>query len=328
MTLPSSSLLRDEATSNASLLAQQWVVWLNTIKNVSKHTLTAYCYDVSQFIEFLSNHYGKDLNAQDLQDIALQDFRSWLVTRSSSAYNPRSTRRAISGLKNFFQYLANHHNIDNKAHMLISMPKVKKLLPKNLTVQQSQGLLNTIHELASEPWVGNRNQALFMLLYGAGLRLGEALQLTYGDIIHAESGLKVLGKGKKQRLVPLLPPVMEAINHYIRLCPFSFEDKTPLFLGTRGKCLNPGIAQKEMRQYRSLYGLGERATPHSLRHSFATDLLSASGDLRAVQDLLGHASLSSTQIYTQLDQKDLLNIYRDTHPRAMARKTLKDNVEE
>lgn len=303
-------------TTQSSILVGQWLDWLKNNLGTSAHTHTAYKQDITQFITFLQNHLAAHPTLQELENLSVTDFRSWLSMRSQTGYNHRSTRRAISALKNFFRFIKSTYGVENKAYVQISSPKLNKMLPKNLSISQTQQLIDEVAQLSDCAWVGQRDKAIFMLLYGAGLRISEALTITYEQYHADKTCLRVIGKRNKERIVPLLTPVKQEIDYYLDLCPFGFSPNSPIFLGIKGKVLNPGIVQKQMRTFRTLYGLGENATPHSLRHSFATDMLSATKNLRAVQDLLGHVNLSSTQIYTQLDNKDLLEIYQDSHPRA------------
>lgn len=221
----------------------------------------------------------------------------------------------MSSLRGFFKYLDRHDLVHNPAINAVKSPRPPKSLPKPLAAEDAIEALSTAGELHDEPWLAARDVALFTLLYGCGLRLGEALALQKRDI-PAGDAMTITGKGRKQRLVPVLPIVRQAIGEYVTLCPHPLAADGPLFVGARGGLLNPGVVQRQMRRLRALMGLPDTATPHALRHSFATHLLAGGGDLRTIQELLGHASLSTTQRYTQVDEARLTRAYRDAHPRA------------
>ena len=219
-------------------------------------------------------------------------------------------------MRSFYRYLARRHGVANLAPGLVGSPKCAKLLPHALAPDQARAVAQDIGELPDSPAVQARNTALFTLLYGCGLRIAEALALSVGDAPVAGLPLRVTGKGRKQRLVPVLPAVADAVRGWLALHPGRGDTAAPLFVGVRGDRLNPGVAQRALRDFRRLAGLPEHATPHALRHSFATHLLAGGADLRSIQDLLGHASLSTTQRYTAVDQAQLMSVWRSTHPRA------------
>jgi integrase/recombinase XerC len=298
-----------------SSLTAQWEDWLFLQRRLSSHTLLAYRHDLGQFLSFITLYLSEEISPSLLASLKIQDFRAWLADRHAKNYTPRSTARALSVIRNFFKYLEKF-GYHNTAILAIRSPRLKPGLPKPLPVSDAKTLAESIANLEEEPWVGARNRALFSLMYSCGIRLGEALSLTYEDIDKANDVLTIVGKGNKQRQVPLIPLIKEAILTYITLCPYPFSQKTPLFLGVQGKKLNACMAQRAMRHYRAFAGLPETTTPHVLRHSCATHLMSASGDLRSVQELLGHASLATTQIYTNLDEEYLMNIYTQAHPRS------------
>jgi integrase/recombinase XerC len=226
-----------------------------------------------------------------------------------------SNARALSTVKSFFRYLEKDTGMENAAVFHIRSPKIKKSIPKALAEGQAEQALGEIKTMSKEEWINKRNLALLTLIYGCGLRISEALSLNYKDFPKGDS-ITILGKGNKQRAVPVLPVVKAAIEEYVAACPYPFEAKTPLFLGSRGGALDPAIFQRELRKLRTALGLPESTTPHAFRHSFATHLLSAGGDLRSIQELLGHASLSTTQRYTHVDKERLMNAYKNAHPRA------------
>lgn len=299
----------------ASLLLS-WIQWLQEVRKMSAHTVAAYESDMQQFLAFQNTHQGKMLSIDDLTALRIQDFRAWLAHRSGEGYEHRSTARALSVVRNFFKYLTKQGYPPNTALVVIRSPRLKIGLPRPLSLSQAKKLVDDIDLEAKEAWVGQRDKALFTLLYACGLRLGEALSLTIKQAPLDTDMLLVKGKGKRERLVPVLPIVSETLREYIRLCPYSLAPERMLFIGVKGEKLNPAVVQRTMRTYRRAMALAETATPHALRHSCATHLMSASGDLRGIQELLGHASLSTTQVYTDVDPTRLMTIYAGAHPRA------------
>jgi integrase/recombinase XerC len=296
-----------------------WQDWLTHEKHYSAHTLDAYSRDVISFFKFLGRHLGHAPGLEDLDRLSTRDFRGYLARQNAEGLERTSTARAMSTLKTFFKYLVREGRIENTVIQTVRIPKVPKSIPKALSIQDALTALDVVEELSDDVWVGKRDKALLTLLYGCGLRLGEALKLSRDEGLRALDGdasLVISGKGGKQRLVPVLPAVSIAIQDYLDVCPFQFEGDAPLFVGVRGKRLNPAIAQKTVRELRALLKLPDSATPHALRHSFATHLLGGGGDLRTIQELLGHASLSSTQRYTEVDGEHLSMVYDATHPRA------------
>lgn len=297
-------------------LLTEWIDWLQDARKVSPHTVEAYEGDMNQFLAFQNGHHGKNLSIEELTSLSVRDFRAWLAYRSAEDYGHRSTARALSVIRSFFRYIMKHGHPACTALAGIRSPRLKVGLPRPLTVDQARSLVEDIDDLNEDPWIGGRNKALFTLLYSSGLRLGEALRLTRKQAPLESDTLLVRGKGKRERLVPVLPIVQQTLQDYIRLCPYVLAPDGPLFVGAKGKKLDPAIAQKSMRNYRRAIGLPESATPHALRHSCATHLMSASGDLRGIQELLGHASLATTQVYTDVDTTRLMKIYQSAHPRA------------
>ncbi|MCK5276158.1 MAG: tyrosine recombinase XerC [Alphaproteobacteria bacterium] len=304
--------------SRNSVLARavdEWRRWLTHEKRASRHTIDAYSRDLGAFLTFLQNHLGGQPCLTDLEGLAAADFRAWMAHRASDGLSRSSTARAMSVLRGFFRWLERNGYAANHAIRAIRSPKRPHGIPKPLTVADTDLLLDSIDLLPGEPWETQRDVALFTLLYGCGLRISEALDLNRREAPAGDS-LTVTGKGNKQRMLPVLPVVREAVQAYLKVCPWQSGDGGPLFLGVRGKRLNPGVAQKRLRELRLLLGLPESVTPHALRHSFATHLLSGGGDLRTIQELLGHASLSTTQRYTEVDSDSLMAAYRAAHPRA------------
>lgn len=292
-----------------------WHGWLAAERRVSAHTSDAYARDLAAFLTFLVGHLGgaADLNA--LAELKPADFRSYLAHRAGDGIARSSIARSMSTLRNFFRFLDRTGRVHNPAVKSVKTPRLPKSVPKALDEVDALDAIRSAGALQDEPWLGARDQALLLLLYGCGLRLGEALSLTWATQTDADT-LRVVGKGRKERIVPVLPIVKGAIASYRALCPFKNTGDAPLFLGSRGNALSPRIIQRQMEKLRAQLGLTEHATPHALRHSFATHLLAKGGDLRTIQELLGHASLSTTQRYTAVDEGHLIRTYRDTHPRA------------
>ena len=291
-----------------------WQDWMRHNKRASEHTLVSYRHDLEHFLYFLSGHLGGQVDTAHLMALQARDFRAWMAQRHAS-YEASSTARALSTVKNFFRYLEKHGEPVGSAVFHMRGPKLKKSLPKALGEEQAAHAMEAIATQHEEPWIARRDLALLVLIYGCGLRISEALSLRHGDIPRGDV-LSVIGKGNKQRQVPVLPAVREAIDDYLAHCPYPFTAASPLFVGLRGDSLNPAVFQRELRTLRRQLGLPESTTPHAFRHSFATHLLAGGGDLRSIQELLGHASLSTTQRYTHVDKERLLAAYKNAHPRA------------
>jgi integrase/recombinase XerC len=293
---------------------EAWRQWLAVERRASSHSLSAYERDLAAFLAFLAGHQGGAPSLSSLEKLNRNDLRGWLAERAGRNLKASSTGRALSVLRGFYRFLARRKLVENAVVLGLKNPKMPKSVPRALTQAEAADALENIGELSEEPWVAKRDAALLTLLYGCGLRLGEALSLTRRDQAALRSGrLTVTGKGRKQRVVPVLPIVASAIDDYVAACPHRHD---PLFLGARGGPLNPRIVQGRLQRLRLLLGLPANATPHSLRHSFATHLLAGGGDLRAIQELLGHASLSTTQRYTDVDAAGLMAVYDRAHPRA------------
>ncbi|NQV47230.1 MAG: tyrosine recombinase XerC [Rhodospirillaceae bacterium] len=299
----------------------EWRDWLAHEKRTSPNTLDAYGRDLAAFFAFLESHLGYTPGLGDLEDLKTPDFRSYLAKRTGDGLTKSSLARALSSLRNFFAFLEKTGRGHNAAIRAVRTPKVAKSIPKALGKEEALEAVDAIADLALQPWVGKRDTAIILLLYGCGLRIGEALSLNRSQASEIKPGgmLRVTGKGDKHRMVPVLGVVAAAVDDYLAACPYGLAGGDPLFVGVRGKRLNAGIFQKQMRGLRALLGLPETATPHALRHSFATHLLGGGGDLRTIQELLGHVSLSTTQRYTDVDAERLTTIYRDAHPRARSR---------
>lgn len=297
---------------------QRWQGWLKSERRTSDHTIDGYVRDVAGFLRFLVDHRGGPLNLATLEALTAQDFRAWLAARAGDGAGPATRARAMSSLRSFFRFLERVGLASNSALVTVRTPKVARSLPRPLSEPDARAVVETAAATEEEPWVAARDVALVTLLYGCGLRLGEALGLTRAEAPLSET-LVVTGKGRKQRMLPVLPAVRRAVADYLAACPHPLPADGPLFVGVRGSALNPGVAQRQVRRLRAFLGLPETATPHALRHSFATHLLAGGADLRAIQELLGHASLSTTQRYTGIETERLMTTYRAAHPRAKRR---------
>jgi integrase/recombinase XerC len=300
----------------ASAAAETYLASLAQERRASPLTVSEYGRDLRFFLEFLTSHLGATPTIGDLATLREADLRAWLAVEASTGRGNRTRARHLSAVRSFYKFLARRHGVDNTAAKLLGSPKVAVSLPRALSAQDASSVARDIGEASDTPLVQARDIALFTLLYGCGLRIAEALALNVGQAPRAGQPLRVVGKGSKERLVPVLPAVAEAVAAWLQHHPDRTDPSAPLFVGVRGERLNPGVAQRTLRVYRRLTGLPEHATPHALRHSFATHLLAGGADLRAIQDLLGHASLSTTQRYTSVDEARLLDVWRATHPKA------------
>lgn len=320
-----STLTKQPATSpiatDAQMQMRNWLKEMSTVRRSSDHSIDAYLHDVSSFLAFLHQHTGESVTLAVLEKMEERDVRSWLAYRAGRGYAKSSNARALSAVRTFFKYLNNHAGIRNLAALQVPTPKLDKPLPKAPNIAQTNATLEGLEANDGEPWIGARDHALAMLLYGCGLRVSEALALTVGDVVLASDSLRVLGKGKKERQVPLLPIIRQAIADYLAQSPyheakFKRPDNFPLFVGARGRVLQPAVFQRRLQHLRGAYGLPESLTPHALRHAFATHLLSNGAELRDIQELLGHESLSTTQRYTHVDATRLMAAYNAAHPGA------------
>jgi integrase/recombinase XerC len=299
---------------------RQWLAYLGAERRMSPETVEAYGRDVRQFLVFLSDHFGRRVSLTMLGDIATRDVRAFMAHRRNDGIGGRSLMRALAGARSFARFLERQGKGRVAALSAIRAPKVEKTLPKPLAVTPARRLADTDLRAGEErePWVLARDAAVLALLYGSGLRISEALGLETREVPKPGAGdsITVMGKGRKPRMVPVLQPVLVLIAEYVALCPHALAPDRPLFIGAKGGQLSPRIIQLVMERLRGALNLPETATPHALRHSFATHLLGRGGDLRAIQELLGHAKLSTTQIYTAVDTERLLDVYNSAHPRA------------
>jgi integrase/recombinase XerC len=283
--------------------------------------LRAYGDDVARFLGFLTVHVGGEIDVPALAALTPADIRAFITERRNDGLGPRGVQRALAAIRSFFRYLTREAILDNPAARALKTPRAPRGLPRPLSIEDTSRVLEEAgkrgasKETSKDKWLGARDVALLTLLYGAGLRISEGLSLKRGDAPLGDQ-LSIVGKGRKERVVPLLPVVRDAVDAYVKACPFQLAPTAPLFLSRKGLPMSAREAQALMQRLRSSLGLPERATPHALRHSFATHVLAGGGDLRAVQELLGHASLSTTQTYTQVETSKLLEIYKKSHPRA------------
>ncbi len=288
-----------------------------SVRRASPHSVTAYAHDISGFLAFLHKHHGVMIGTKELRALEERDFRAWLAQRAPQ-FAKSSNARALSAVRSFFRYLNQHAGIHNVAALQMTGPKLDKPLPKAPSEPHAQAALEALDAPDKEEWIAARDHAIACLLYGAGLRISEALSLTLADV--AGDTLRILGKGGKERQVPLLTIVKKAVDSYVAACPWHEAARqtapvsAPLFLGARGKKLQPAIFQRTLQKLRRQMGLPESLTPHALRHAFATHLLSHGAELRDIQELLGHSSLSTTQRYTHVDVTRLLDAYQAAHP--------------
>ncbi len=300
---------------------QEFLLWLGAERRASPLTVSAYGTDIAGFLGFLTRHHGAEPDLNALASVTTADLRSWLAAEANEGKINATRARHLSAVKSFYRYLARRHGVSNPALKLISGPRATPPIPKALSAKQARAVTDGIAEESDTPATQARDTALFTLLYGCGLRIAEALSLTIGDapLPGGTEMLRVIGKGSKERIVPVLQAVRDAMAAWLAHHPNRCERDAPLFTGVRGGRLNPAIAQRTMREFRKHNALPDHTTPHALRHSFATHLLAGGADLRSIQELLGHASLSTTQRYTAVDTEKLLSVWRAAHPRSGTR---------
>ena len=302
-------------TAEAVRLA--FLAWLADERRASPLTVREYGRDLAAFLGFLMGHLGGEPDLAALGAVSQADVRAWLASQAAQRQGNATRARHLSAVRSFYRYLARRHGGANPAPGLLATPKARPPIPKALAPAAARGVAADAGDVSEDVRAQARDTALFTLLYGCGLRIAEALALDVRDRPAPNGALRVVGKGAKERLVPVLPAVHAALSSWLALHPGGGDPAAPLFPGLKGgRRLNPGVAQRTMRDYRRLAGLPEHATPHALRHSFATHLLSGGADLRSIQELLGHASLSTTQRYTAVDEAGLLAVFRATHPHA------------
>ncbi len=294
-----------------------WLASLAGERRLAALTVEAYERDTRQFLQFMTGHCGGAPAIADIAALRPMDLRSFLAHRRNDGAGARSLARGLAGVRSLLRFLEKRGLANAAGAAAMRAPKQPKSLPKPLTVVDAKRVVSAVEQLAEEPWIAARNAAVLTLLYGCGLRISEALGLAGDELATPDDTLlRINGKGGKMRIVPVLPLALQAVADYRRLCPWHLGADGPLFRGARGGQLQPAILQREMQKMRAALNLPDTATPHALRHSFATHLLAGGGDLRTIQELLGHASLSTTQIYTGVDMARLLDVYDAAHPRA------------
>lgn len=292
-----------------------WLEVKSALDDASENTIEAYRRDVLEFLSFLTQHNGETGGLNTLKSISVSDMRAWMAHQRSTKISPRSLARKLSSVKSFYKWFAKREGFDPTVVLSTKAPKFQNKLPRPLAEDAAVDMIDTVELQSLTPWVAARDTAVITLLYACGLRISEALSLKGKDTPLSKT-LRITGKGGKERIVPVLDVAREAVNEYRKLCPVPITPDGPLFRGARGGALSPRMIQKAMQNARMQLGLPASATPHAMRHSFATHLLSAGGDLRSIQELLGHANLSTTQAYTGVDTARLMEVYAQTHPKA------------
>lgn len=293
----------------------RWLDHERALAGAAENTLKAYQSDVLGFLAFMTQHNGAAQGLGPIAQIGIRDMRSWMAHERGRGIGARSLARALSAVKSFYRWIAEREGFEATAVLSTRAPKFQAKLPRPLATDAATAMIDTVELQAREPWVAARDSAVVTLLYGCGLRISEALGLT-GAVAPLPPVLRIVGKGGKERIVPVIDVARDAVDAYLKACPHPLEPNAPLFRGVRGGALSPRAIQKVMEQARLQLGLPATATPHAMRHSFATHLLTAGGDLRTIQELLGHASLSTTQAYTAVDAARLMEVYDKAHPKA------------
>ncbi|HEX3864616.1 MAG TPA: tyrosine recombinase XerC [Stellaceae bacterium] len=307
-------LARFSAADDLRAAIGLWTAWLGGERRASAHTLAAYGRDLAAFLDFLTGHFAEPPDLARLARLLPADFRAYLAHRAAEVERS-SIARGLSVVRGFMRFLDRRGLAANAALAVLRAPKLPHSVPKPLSVDDAAEMIEAPPGFGTSAWQAARDVAVLTLLYGGGLRISEALGLKRSEAPQGDV-LAITGKGRKDRIVPVLPAVRQAIAEYLKVCPYPLPADGPLFVGARGGPLNPRLVQRQMEMLRNALGLPETATPHALRHSFATHLLGAGGDLRAIQELLGHASLSTTQRYTSVETERLLAVYDAAHPRA------------
>ncbi len=292
-----------------------WLEHCRALGGAAENTLKAYQTDVLGFLAFMSEHHGGQAGLGPLSQIGVSDMRAWMASERSRGVSARSLARQLSAVKSFYRWLSDREGFEPTAVLSTRSPKFQKKLPRPLAEDAATAMIDTVELQSQTGWIAARDSAVVTLLYGCGLRISEALSLTGADA-PLPATLRITGKGGKERVVPVIPAARDAVDAYLAVAPFDTMAHSPLFRGARGGKLNPRMVQKVMERARLQLGLPASATPHAMRHSFATHLLSAGGNLRSIQELLGHASLSTTQAYTAVDTAHLMDAYAKAHPRS------------
>lgn len=292
-----------------------WLKELSALQDAAQNTIEAYRRDVTGFLKFLATHSGGPVGLPQLKTLSPSDMRAWMASERRRGVSGRAMARQLSGVKSFFRWLGEREGFEPTAVLATRSAKFNKKLPRPLEVESAKSMIETVAEQSNSDWIAARDVAVVTLLYGCGLRISEALGLTMADMPLGEV-LRIRGKGGKERVVPVIDAARDAVGAYLAKQPFELEREEPVFRGARGGPLSPRLIAKVMEKSRQQLGLPASATPHAMRHSFATHLLGAGADLRMIQELLGHASLSTTQAYTAVDSKRLMEVYRGAHPRS------------
>lgn len=290
-------------------IIKKWEDWLIHEKRFSENTISSYKRDLSQFCDFLTDHFGGQANLKKLEKLKLRDIRSFMSNQTAKGLSRSSLSRKVSSVKSFFRWMSKNDIIENSAILSVTNPKIPKTLPRAVEVDDAFNIIEKVKEFSTKSWIAKRDAAIFTLLYGCGLRISEALKLNLNDY-KKEKHLRILGKGNKERIVPMLPQISEAIDEYLLDCPYKIKAGEALFLGARGDRLSARVVQRQMEKVRFALNLPDDLTPHALRHSYATHLLINGGDLRTIQELLGHSSLSTTQKYTKVDLEAIKKDYQ------------------
>ncbi len=299
----------------ATCALKEWLTAIKALNNAADNTIEAYQTDLLGYLAFITTHFGDATGLAPLKRVKVTDMRAWMAHERARGVSARSLARSLSAVKSFYRWLAERDGFDPTVVLSARSPRFAKKLPRPLTKDAARAMIETVEFQSGKDWVAARDAAVVTLLYGCGLRISEALSLIGADTPLPEV-LRITGKGNKTRIVPVIDAARDAVARYLRACPHPLEPDAPLFRAVRGGPLKPRAIQKVMERARMQLGLPATATPHAMRHSFATHLLSAGGDLRAIQELLGHASLSTTQAYTSVDTARLMEVYDKTHPRA------------
>lgn len=294
---------------------QNWLRGQKALKGATENTIDAYARDVGDFLSFITLHKGEAQGLAPLMRLTVPDMRAWMVHTRSTGVGPRTLARKLSAVKSFFRWLSEREGAEISAVLAARSPKYQRKLPRPLAEDAARKIIETVEIQHENQWVAARDTAVMTLLYGCGLRISEALGLN-GEDAPLPQVLRIIGKGGKERVIPVIGAAQDAVETYLRLAPWPKETDQPLFRGVRGGRLSPRAVQQVMERARAQLGLPASATPHAMRHSFATHLLSAGGDLRSIQELLGHASLSTTQAYTAVDEARLMEVYDKAHPKA------------
>ncbi len=292
-----------------------WLAHERALNGAAVNTIKAYQTDVLGFLAFMGQHHGGAEGLGPVACLTISDMRAWMAHERGRGVGARSLARSLSAVKSFYRWLSDREGFDGTAVLSTRAPKFHAKLPRPLAEDAARAMITRVEVQVDEPWIAARDAAVVTLLYGCGLRISEALSLRGADMPLGQV-IRITGKGGKERIVPVIPAAQDAVATYMRLCPFPMNPDGPIFRGARGGALSPRLIQKSMEVARAGLGLPATATPHAMRHSFATHLMTAGGDLRAIQELLGHASLSTTQGYTAVDTARLMEVYDRTHPKA------------